>query len=317
MKIPSLLSAAYICLLLATTGCQTNSCRDEVVCETYVHRYGVPLQANDWSARGQHGQVVSTRRDGVVVSKTYESGILQGETTYTFPHREVIQRKEVYCQGELSQASSYYPNGMPQQQIIYDSGNHSMTAWYEGGVPQCKEEYEQGHLVRGSYYNLSNHEESRVEDREGTRTRRDAYGQLISVDSIQNGQMTMCTTYHPNGTPAALTPYVNGVVEGKRRTFTVGGEPATIEEWTNNTQHGNTEIFDNGEKCADMPYINGRPHGVEYRYRDNDTVVQRRNWIQGKKHGPCYNYVGNTTQTDWYFQGRQVNKPTYDMLSNQ
>lgn len=317
MKSPSILPAAYICLLLTATACQTNSCHDEVICQTYVHRYGMPLQANDWSARGQHGQVVSTRRDGVVVSKTYESGILHGETTYTFPHREVIQRKETYCQGELVQECSYYPSGMPQQQMTYGAGKHSLIAWYEGGVPQCQEEYEERNLVHGSYYNLSNQEESRVEDCNGMRTRRDAYGQLVSVDRIENGQMSMSTTYHSNGTPAALTPYVNGVIEGKRRTFTLTGEPATIEEWTNHCQHGNTEIFDNGEKCADMPYIYGQPHGVESRYREGGELVQRRYWSQGKRHGPCYSYVGNTTQTDWYFQGRPVNKPTYDMLSNQ
>ncbi|WP_068467102.1 toxin-antitoxin system YwqK family antitoxin [Candidatus Protochlamydia phocaeensis] len=307
-------------LLMAATACQSRCPeREEIVCETYTHRYGVPLPPDEWEDRGQHGQVVSTRRDGVVVSKTYEAGILHGETTYSFPHRDVTQHKQMYEQGTLTQEWFYYPNGMPQQQIIYEApGKQTLVVWYEGGAPQCKEEYENSYLVRGEYYNPSNLEESRVEDQNGLRTRRDAYGQLQSVDEIRNGKMVLRTTYHPNGAPATMTPYANNVIEGQRRTYYLGGEPATVEEWTNNCQHGNTVVFENGEKCADISYVKGRRQGMERRYRDNgQTLVQEVTWVQGKRHGPCYSYIGNTTQTDWFFQDRKVNKATFDALSNQ
>jgi antitoxin component YwqK of YwqJK toxin-antitoxin module len=307
-------------LLVTVTACQSRCPdREDVVCENYVHRYGVALPPEEWTERGQHGQIFSTRRDGVVICKNYESGILHGETTYTFPHREVIQQKQIYDQGVLTQEWLYYPNGMPQQQISFEAPNkQTLVVWYEGGAPQCKEEYEGGFLIRGKYYNPSNHEESHVEEQNGMRTRRDGYGQLQSVDEIRDGKMTMRTTYHPNGAPASLTPYVNGVVEGQRRTYYVGGEPATIEDWTNNYQHGNTVVFENGEKRSDVSYAKGRRQGIERLYRDDgQTVVQEFTWAKNKKHGPCYSYVGNTTQTDWYFQDRKVNKPTFDALSNQ
>lgn len=302
--------------LLLMTGCQPN-CSD-VVCETYVHRYGVPLAPDDWSERGEHGQVISMRKDGVVVCKTYESGILNGETTYTFPHRDAIAKKEIYAQGQLVQEVHYYPNGLPNRQVTYEdpAAEHVLT-WYESGAPQSKEFYANGLLVQGEYLNPSQLQESVVLDQNGSRTLRDDYGQLISIDEIQNGQMILRRTYHPNGAPAAVTPYVNGVIDGTKRTYQMGGEPATQEEWSGNNQHGNTVVFENGEKAADLPYMKGQIHGMERRYRDGQILVQENNWVQGYKHGPCCTYINGTTQTDWYFKGRRVNRGEYEALSNQ
>lgn len=317
MKTPRLL---YFIALLGLTGCYQApypSCED-VVCETYIHRYGVPLDPDDWSARGQNGQVVATRKDGVIVSRTYEAGVLHGECTYTFPYRDKIQKKEVYNQGALISELDYYPSGLPGQQVTYESPvRHSLIGWYESGAPKHREEYENGRLLQGEYYNTANQIESQVADFNGLRTKRDGQGQLDSVDTVQNGQMTLSTTYHPNGTPAALTPYVNGVIEGQRKTYSAGGEPETIETWTRHQQHGPTIVFEHGEKLAEAPYVNGRKHGIERRYRDGKNLVQEVTWEQGRKQGPCYTYVGDQSKVDWYFNDRLVNKATYDMYMNQ
>jgi antitoxin component YwqK of YwqJK toxin-antitoxin module len=301
---------------LMLTGCQ-QQCSD-IVCETYVHRYGVPLAPEDWSDRGQHGQVISTRKDGVVICKNYESGILHGETTYTFAHKDVIEKKEIYDQGNLAQVVFYYPSGMPQKQITFEPPQtEKVLTWYESGAPQSKELYFNGLLAQGEYLNPSQQQESAVIDQNGLRTLRDDYGQLLSIDEIQNGQMILRRTFHANGAPASVTPYVNNVIQGKRWTYQKGGEPATIEEWNNNCQHGNTQVFENGEKVSDLPYVYGQIHGVEQRYRNSDQLVQENNWVKGCRHGPSYTYVNDTTHTDWYFKDRKVNRGTYEALSNQ
>lgn len=318
MKLPR--SFSLLILLGSVTSCQSNRDRcDEVVCET-VHRYGVPLEPEDWSARGQYGQVVSMRKDGVNVMRNYEAGILHGECTYTFPYRDVIERKEIYHQGNLRQEYIHYPSGFPQRQVIYESPERqSVVIWYESGAPHYREEIENGHLVRGEYYDPNQQVESRVEEGNGLRICRDGHGQLQSVDTIQDGQMIFSTTYHPNGMPATITPYANGVIEGERRTYLPGGEPLTIEEWHGNTQHGMMQVFEHSEKQAEVPYVNGYKHGIERRYRnDGQAIAQEITWVKGLKHGPCYHYVGNTTKTDWYFRNRPVpNKSTFDMLMNQ
>lgn len=307
-------------LLLGLTACQTSSCPscEDVVCETYVHRYGVALDPDDWSARGQHGQIIAAHKDGVMVARSYDAGILHGDCTYTFPYRDKVQRKEVFDQGNLREEWTFYPSGLPQQQIIPESPTHKrLMGWYESGAPRCQEEYENDYLVRGEYYNASNQIESRVDDAVGLRTRRDGQGQMESVDNIERGQMVLRTTYHPNGAPASYTPYSQGSIEGLRRTFCPGGEPATVEEWRDDQQHGSTVVFEHGEKLAEVPYVNGCKHGLERRYRSGQALVQEVNWEYNQKHGPCYLHGGGQPQVEWYFRDRPVNKYTYDMLMNQ
>jgi antitoxin component YwqK of YwqJK toxin-antitoxin module len=317
MKLPR--SLYFLILLGSLSSCQNRYCCDEVVCET-VHRYGVPLPPEDWSERGQCGQVVSMRKDGVAVTRNYDNGILHGECTYTFAHRDVIQKRERYAQGNLTQEQLYYTSGMPYKQTSYEGpGRQSITVWYENGAPHARETIDNGNLVQAEYYSIDQQLESSVENGNGLRTRRDGQGQLQSVDTIQNGQMVLSTTYHPNGAPAVVTPYVNGMIEGERRIYLPGGEPAAIEKWSGNVQQGITQEFEHGEKRADIPYVNGNRHGIERRYRDDgQTIAQEIAWVQGQKHGPANSYIGNTKTTDWYFRNRQVaNKATFDMLHNQ
>lgn len=306
----------YTLLLLLVASCTHR--RDDIVCETYVHRYGVELPPEEWEARGRHGQVFSTLKDGVTVAQTYDSGILHGETTYTYPHRDTIQKREFYDQGALTQEILTYSNGLPYKQVTHHSPkSQTSVIWYDSGVPQCEENYENGLLVYGKYFNLNHAQEAIVEDHNGTRICRSRDGGLESTDEIQNGHMVQRTTYHPNKTPASIIPYVNGAAEGQKRTFQLGGEPNTIEEWKNGYQHGNTILFEDGERCAVIPYVQGCKHGKESRYRDGETVVEEISWVYDRRHGPSYSYIGNVKNTDWYFQDKHVNKQTFEALSNQ
>lgn len=307
----------YLALLLLATACSSHR-DDDVVSETYVHRYGVPLPADEWEDRGQQGQVVSARKDGVVVSRTYETGILHGETTYTYPHRDTIEKREFYDQGNVTQEVWNYSNGLPYKQVTHNSPTHQeTTVWYENGVPQSQESYQNDKLVAGEYFTPSHVQEGIVDNQNGTRIKRDRFGNLESVDEIKEGSMSQRTTYHPNGTPEAVTPYVQGEPEGQRLTYHPGGEPATIESWKKGEQHGNTAVFQDGERVADVPYVNGQRHGTEYRYRDGEHVAEEVTWVKDVRHGPTQSYVGNTKNTSWYFQGKPVNKQTFDAMSNQ
>lgn len=308
----------YACaMLLLMAGCN-RSPREEIVCETYVHRYGMPMPAEEWSERGEDGQVTSILSDGVTVTKSYEGGVLHGETLYSFPHKSLIQRKEIYNSGVLGQEMHYQPGGVPCKQIVYNSPvNKTVVTWYDNGSPQSKEDYEQDLLVNGEYLTYNNVHEAFITNYKGTRVVRDQYGDMEYIDDVENGLIQKRTAYHSNGAPKAITSYENGVPQGERRTYFPGGEPATIEQWRNGCQHGPTEVYENGEKSALVPYLDGQKHGYEQRYReDGTTVYQQVSWIKGTQHGPTYTYVGDTKNTDWYYQGRQVNKQTFDAMRN-
>lgn len=308
----------FLGLVFLAVGCQCNNppCPEEPVCETYVHRYGVALAPEDWHARGQYGNVISKMKDGVTVSKRYEAGVQEGDTTYTFPHSQTVEKTETYANNVVVKESQNYPSGIPMKQVVYgDSNRKSVVSWYENGAPQANETYENDVLVEGEYYISSGPVDSKVITGQGTRTVRDQFGQLVSKDTIVDGQMVSQTTFYPNGAPKAITPFVGGTIHGEVTTFLAGGEPNTIEEWVNGVQQGPTIVFQNGERVAEVPYVAGIKQGVETRFVDGDTIVEEISWKNDCKEGPCRTYVGDKSKTRWYYQDREVTKAGYDVLT--
>jgi antitoxin component YwqK of YwqJK toxin-antitoxin module len=254
-------------------------------------------------------------KNGIVVNKSYEMGTLHGPVTYSYPHSQAVQKVEYYNQGNIEKETSHYFSGAPFQEVQYTENGKILSKWYETGSPLSREEYQGDYLMRGEYYNPEHQLESSVENGSGTRTRRDSYGLILSYDTIVNGQFTYRTTYHPNGNPKDIMPYVNNMPEGERRTFLPAGEPYTIETWNGGKQHGVTVVFLNGEKVSEVPYNNGVRHGEEKRFRDGETLVEEVNWENGQRHGPSKAYIGNTATTDWYYQNQRVSKSNFDQMS--
>lgn len=297
-------------VLLFSCGRQ---CDQNVVSETYVHKYGLELPAEDWSDRGEHGLVIRTLANGVKVCEVYNAGVLDGDCTYTYPHSEIIERVESYSMGGLFKVVQNSSSGAPAKEIRYLSPTErTVTVWYGNGTPQSIEKYNDINLISGEYYTTANQIESTVENGEGIRVIRDAYGQLVSRDTISGGDMVMSTTFYPNGTIYAVTPYVRGIVQGQKRTFLPSGEPITVEEWKNNQQSGLTEVFVNGERVGTVPYVSGMKEGIERRYRNGNQVVEEISWHRDQRYGPSTTYVEGNVKTDWYIKDTQVSKPTYD-----
>lgn len=318
----SLVSLGFIAAsaILSITSCNNaynQRPSDVVMEERYIHRYGVEVPSEEWSAHGQHGKVVSTLKSGVSITKNYADGALEGETTYSFPHNELVEKVEHYSKNQVTKEVIYYTSGSPKQEISYQpQGAKVITTWYEAGSPSGKENYDwKGKIVTGEYYNTSHYLDSRVDNGEGLRIRRDQYGQLLSHDAIQEGAMVLRTTYHQNGTPKEITSYQNGVVSGQKKTFLPGGEPESIQVWANGAQNGVTIIFQNGDKFAEVSYVNNAKNGVERRFRNGADLMEEITWRNDLLNGPHTTYIGNSSKVDWYYQGNLVTKANFDLLS--
>lgn len=308
----------FLPIILAATACTRTSCNDEcVVDQTYVHKYGVTVPSDFWTTSGEHGSVISTMSDGAVITRTYAAGLLDGDTTYSFPHSSQIKKKETYSQGTLIKETEYYFDGTPQRETAYDSpmGMRTESCWYISGTPKNIEQYSGDMIHSGQYYTIHNQLDASVNNYEGTRLLRDDYGQLVATDVIKGGQLTMRTNYHPNGSPKEQISYQNGQVHGTKQTYHPAGEPNTVEEWSNGQQHGQTTLYQHGEKYAEIPYYNGLKHGVEQRYRDGQDVVQEISWDKGQLHGPSTTYVGESSKSDWYYQGSPTSKADFEFMS--
>ncbi len=299
-------------IAILATSCGRSQCCNDIVCETYVHPYGLAVSSDEWCRQGACGEVITTRKDGVVVKRSFQSGVVDGQVTETFPHRETLESTKVYSRGKVVKECHNYSSGSPRVEIEHVAPNEQIVkSYYDQGTLKSVE-YQQGNrIAKGTYYNLAEAVESSVEDFNGKSTKRDIYGQLLSVDTIEDGVVASSTTYHINAMPDAITPYKNGVIHGSRKTFLPGGEPYTIEEWQAGQQHGMMQHFQDGEKVAETPFFRGNREGVERHFR-GDEVVEEISWHAHRRHGPTNRYIEGQVVTDWYFNGTAVTKAIFD-----
>ena len=302
------------CVTLA--GCRAHQGQYEVVKATYMHKYGIPVTKSAWEEQGRDGQTVALRKDGVTITTTYSKGQAHGPTTYSYPNSSTVRTCETYSRGKLVSTRENYPSGVPlKEETFEDNALVNLTRWYEDGTPQVNELYQDTFLFSGEYRTPLNVVESRVEDGHGTRICRSNEGDLISRDTIHNGQMTERITYFANGDPSVITPYENGAIHGTRLTFIQGGLPSTAEQWVHGTQEGLTVVYQNGEKIAEVNFHHGKKNGIELRYRDGSILMEEVSWKDNVKHGPRKLYVDGAAKTEWYHFGDLVSRPTYERMN--
>lgn len=310
------LPSLFVTLMLATACVSHYPVEEEVVMESYVHNYGVEVPREQWHEAGQTGQVVSTLPNGVVRRQTYYFGMLEGETTYTFPNSQKIEKSEFYTQDKLVKEVFYNLQGEPQKEIVYNNPEHTLVKeWHTNGQLKSYEKYAGTLLSHGEYYDAAGTRLTGVQEGSGVKTFRDAFGLLQYADTLKDGELETRTTYYPNGSPKEITTYQNGVVHGQRKTYYPGGEPKSIETWVEGKQQGITTLFDHGLKYQEIPYENGIKNGVSKTYKDGAFVIEEQTWKNDMLHGPTLSYHEDVKATSWYYKGNKVTKGYYDSFA--
>jgi len=251
----------------------------DVVQQSFIHEYGIEVPQQDWVARGSNGEVITVKNTGVIVCSHYRDGLLHGETTYSFPHSDIVERTERYSHGKLQSEIDHFVSGVPAvEKIHHGSSQCELISWYEDGTPRSTEMIVGDRLVSGEYFSPSHEIESRICNGSGLRIRRGVQGELLSHDQIASGEMVERITFDVTGHPKEITPYQGGKIHGVRRTFLPGGEPNTSEQWAAGLQHGVTVQYRNGQRYAEIPYISGQRHGTERRFRNGEEVCEEVRW---------------------------------------
>ena len=306
---------ALLAALIAS--CQNSAPLDQIVSQTYVHKYGFDVSEEEWQERAQEGQVVAILKNGVKISRSFESGQLHGPTTHTFPHSSTVEKLLVYDQGTLLKETLYDPDGMPIREDLYEFDDRNIiTLWDEKGVPLSIEEYDGEILMEGKYYTPEHSLEAHVEEGCGQRVKRDRTGLLISRDRIENGIIAERTTFHPTGETHAVSHYHDYQLHGEQLKFTSTGKPLMKLDWNHGILDGLKVVYRNGSKVAEIPYTNGLRDGIEYHYDDLGNLTAEIEWKNDKKHGFCKFYTDETVDTEWFFKGQSVTAQRFEMLQN-
>lgn len=299
--------------VLFTSGCVRDKKEEPVVAERYIHKYGYALTKEDWEANNYPGQVITTLRNGVTVTSTFEKGILHGACTHTFPNSQTVQSYFLYNQGAKVKEIQYDIQGMPIRETVQVSPTRlTLTTWYADGTPLSIEEYCNDELLDGQYFTPSNETEARVEKGTGLRVCRDRDGVLLSKDDFEGGFMTKRSSFFPNNTPESIAFYKRGKLHGEKRTYTAAGEPQSIEQWVDGKQHGKCTYFKNGTKDYEISYFYGNKHGSEIHFVDGDAILKEIAWHNGKKHGISNFYIDGIAHSEWYYEGKELSENQYN-----
>jgi antitoxin component YwqK of YwqJK toxin-antitoxin module len=305
---------------ILASGCQNSKQgkNEEVISERYIHKYGYDVSKKEWETAGYPGQVITTLRNGVTITASYEDGILHGPTTYTYAHSQTLESLNIYERGNLMKKTSFSIQGIPFKEETFLSPSHlRVLRWYNTGTPMSLEEFHHTELLEGEYYNKNNEAEYRVIKGAGTRIIRDQHEQITSKETIENGYPILRETFYSHGVPHTIIPLSGGKVHGEKNVFAPSGEPISKETFTLNVLDGPATYFQNGCRYLESNYKNGLKHGTERHYIDGETIVEETEWYEGHKHGPSIVYFDGMSKIQWYYNNIQVSKERYRELCKQ
>lgn len=306
-----------ILLVAFCTSCFNTGPLDQIVSQTFVHKYGFETSEQEWEAREKDGQVVAVLKNGVKITRSYQGGQLHGPTTYTFPNSSIVEKLLVYDMGTLLKECQNDAEGMPVREEVFEFENRSViTLWDNKGVPLSVEEYDDEILMEGKYYTGEHVLEAEVVQGFGERMKRDRTGLLISRDAIQNGVIAARSTFHPNGNIHTISHYHDYQLHGEQTKFTVSGKPLMELNWNHGVLDGPKTIYRNGSKVAEVPYINGQKHGTELHFDDLGTLTAEIEWRNDKKHGVTKLHSEETTDTEWFYEGKVVNAEKFKLFES-
>ncbi len=301
---------------LLLTCCQSNHDGD-ILSQQFVHKYGFKVSEEEWDERSQDGQAIAVLKDGVKVTRSFENGVLQGTTTYTFPYSTVVEKLLVYDQGSLLKEVVQDEHGIPIREELFEFDDRKIiTYWDEKGAPLSIEEYDDELLQEGKYFTADHDLEAQVESGFGLRIKRDRTGSLLYADRIQNGIIAERTSYHPNSQVHSISRYHDYQLHGEQIKYTASGKPLMKLNWNHGILDGHKIIYRNGGKIAEIPYVNGQKHGTELHYDDLGNLTAEIEWNCDKKHGTSQFHSEERTEEEWFYKGQGVTKAKFNMLES-
>jgi antitoxin component YwqK of YwqJK toxin-antitoxin module len=308
----------FIALLpLVLSGCFWGGSENDVLSTKYIHKYGFDVSETEWQARDRDGQVVTMLKSGEKITQSYENGVLNGVSSYTFPHSSVVQKLLIYNQGALQKEVVNDFDGIPITEDLYESDERRIsTSWDEKGSPLSVEEYDAELLVEGKYFTPNHELEGSVEAGFGERYRRDRSGQLISRDLVENGKAVSRTNYHANGQIHSISRYHEGELHGEQRKFTSSGAPLMDLNWNHGTLDGMKIVYRNGHKVSEIPYISGQKHGTELHFGESGLITAQIEWKNDRKHG-CSRFINDDSiESEWFYKGSVVSQEKFETMDN-
>lgn len=221
------------------------------------------------------GLSVVFNQDGKVVAEIpYENGELHGEAKY-YSSNEKLEKTISYVRGMMNgEMNEFFSDGSLKKKEMYQQDllhGHAL-GYFQGEEPAYIEEYDQGHLIEGIYYN-----------RDGT-----------ILSSVHSGFGKKAI--FKNNSLQSLIEYKRGQVEGKISTFLPTGELLCEYHWKDGKKEGEEIEYYLFKEMENLPaqtqspklsitWRNGSIEGMIKTWYENGSTQSQKEVVQNKKNG--------------------------------
>ncbi|MBI5272939.1 MAG: hypothetical protein HY861_03035 [Chlamydiia bacterium] len=242
----------------------------------------------------------------LIATIPYQKGVLQGVSTHFYPSGSV-QRKIPYVKNlEEGESLDFYPDGRLRSKINYRMGTKKgeSVGFFETGSQAWREEYIDGLLLKGLYY--------------------DAKGK--SVAETMDGRGWQAS--YEGDRLRALQEIRQGVQEGEVKQFTQTGELQSSYSTKSGKKHGEELVYylasGNPEKPTPQTKLSiqwdqGAVHGVVKTWYENGQLQSQREYCRNQRLGPsCAWYKnGSLMFVEEYEEGRLQKGAYYKKNQNE
>ena len=210
----------------------------------------------------------------------YEGGVLQGTSVYYYPSG-IMQCQIPYVKNmEDGERIEFFPSGNVKSRIQFQRGVRTGPAYgyFENNLNAWIEEYTEGLLLQGIYYNLQGEAIAKVEDGRGQQARYE--GDTISF----------------------ILEIRQGVPEGVVKKFNPKGDLLALYSIKNNKKHGEEISYflpEAGEHerrtKLSIQWDQGFIHGIAKTWYRNGQLQSQREYCRNTKLGPACAWYKNGT----------------------
>lgn len=224
----------------------------------------------------------------------YEKGTMEGTSVYFYPSGKIEKElpfKKNILEGD---AIEYHPTGAIKSKIHFAKGikHEDSVGYFTNGQPSWKEYYNEGFLLRGSYYNSHGDLLSEVEDGRGRQAIYSGETLSLLVEIRRGSPEGIVKKFTPKGELQSSYFIKNGKKQGEEIEYFLASECNEGEKelkaklslhWDQDMIHGVVKTwYLNGKLQSQKEYCRNQKHGAALAWYKNGALMLMEDYEQGQ-----------------------------------
>ena len=229
----------------------------------------------------------------LIATIPYRHGVLEGKSLYYYPSGQ-IEKELPFTQNVLNgEAVEHFDNGKLKSKVFYIQGTKEgiSLGFFENGQVRAIEEFTEGLLLKGAYYDVHGEKLAEVEDGMGFQAVFEGDFLTYLVQIFQGAAEGGVKLYASNGELLGLYHIKNGTKHGEEISYFLAAEkeakgvdslPKLSVQWDRDTIHGKVKTwYNNGQLQSQRDYSRNKKNGSSLSWYRDGTLMLLEEYEEG------------------------------------